>query len=372
MSRGEPRLRTERFVLRRFGAGDAAWMADLDADPAVRRYTGGGSAPSLDAITEGPLSRVLAWHERSTELGYWWIHDRASAPADTPPLGWVHLRPVIWAADPLTTDAAELELGWRLHRRAWGRGVAMETAAALAADAFGRLGTRRIAAVAMPDNDASFRVMERLGMRFAGIRRLHGDVVCIEYALEAAGGAADRPSPPRVRIRDHRPVDAVAVSRLLREAFDGPGEARLVEHLSETGRLALMMVAEDAASDAKHGPDTAPGDLLGVAAISPAAAPAGMACLGPVAVRADVREHAIGARLVRAALRRAADRGVRSAAVIGDPGWYPRFGFEPAGSQGFRCRWDAGEAFMVRPLEGGGLPAPGPVAWDEAFDALDD
>lgn len=363
MTGDQPRLRTERFLLRPFRPADAAWMAELDADASVRRYTGGGPAPTVDEITAGPLRRVLAWHERSPDLGYWWIHGREE-PAAAPPLGWVHLRPVVWAADPLTTDASELELGWRLHRRAWGRGAATETAAALAADAFCRLGTRRIAAVAMPDNDASFRVMERLGMRFAGQRRLHGDIQCIEYAMDRAVAPQGHGDGPPVRIRPWRADEgheAAAVANLLQAAFDGPGEARLVAALARADRLSVVMVAEDESS----------GEVLGVAAISPAAAPAGVACLAPVAVRADVRGRAIGARLVRAALRGAAEHGFTAAAVIGDPAWYPRFGFEPAEPQGFRCRWDAGDAFMIRALEGGTLPAAGVIAWDAAFDLFD-
>jgi putative acetyltransferase len=275
----------------------------------------------------------------------------------------VHLRPAAWAEDPLSVDPRQtLELGWRLHRRAWGRGVATETAAALADDAFTRLGATRVAAAALPDHDASFRVMERLGMRYAGVRSLPGGFRCIEYGRDA--GETPRPGPARVRIRPlgDEPAERQAVSDVLVEAFGGPGEAELVWAMIAARRSVMVLVAEDPGG----------GGVQGVAVLSAAGAPAGVACLGPVAVRADVRARGIGGRLVRAALTRAAEQGFNASAVLGDPAWYARFGYEPATPQGFTCRWTAEDAFMVRALEGGHLPPPGIIVWDPHFDLLAD
>jgi RimJ/RimL family protein N-acetyltransferase len=57
-----------------------------------------------------------------------------------------------------------VEIGWRLPRAAWGGGYASEAAQAALEFAFTRLGLREVVAIAVPGNQASLRVMQRLGM----------------------------------------------------------------------------------------------------------------------------------------------------------------------------------------------------------------
>jgi RimJ/RimL family protein N-acetyltransferase len=58
-----------------------------------------------------------------------------------------------------------VEVAWRLARPYWGRGYATEAARASLDDGFDRLGLAEIVAYTVADNQASWRVMERLGMR---------------------------------------------------------------------------------------------------------------------------------------------------------------------------------------------------------------
>ncbi len=67
--------------------------------------------------------------------------------------------------------APAVELGWRLARRWWGRGLATEAASAAIAYAFEELALIQLVAYAARRNGRSRRVMERLGMR----RDLSGD-----------------------------------------------------------------------------------------------------------------------------------------------------------------------------------------------------
>src|SRR2546425_479431 len=62
----------------------------------------------------------------------------------------------------------DLEIGWWLARSAWGRGYASEAAAAARAEAFGRLACTRLIARVRPENAASAKVAERLGMHLLG------------------------------------------------------------------------------------------------------------------------------------------------------------------------------------------------------------
>lgn len=57
------------------------------------------------------------------------------------------------------------ELGYVFHDETWGRGYATEACRALLTDAFTRGNVRRVIAMCNPDNTASWKLMERLGMR---------------------------------------------------------------------------------------------------------------------------------------------------------------------------------------------------------------
>ena len=61
------------------------------------------------------------------------------------------------------------EIGWRLVPQRWGQGLASEAAQAMAAFAFESLDAPTLVAVCLPDNTASARVMERLGLRYRGL-----------------------------------------------------------------------------------------------------------------------------------------------------------------------------------------------------------
>jgi RimJ/RimL family protein N-acetyltransferase len=59
-----------------------------------------------------------------------------------------------------------VELGWRLAREVWGRGLATEGASECLRYAFGPLALSAVCSIHVPDNVVSRRVMEKLGMHF--------------------------------------------------------------------------------------------------------------------------------------------------------------------------------------------------------------
>ena len=96
-------------------------------------------------------------------------------------------------------DHGSAEIGYSIARRLWGQGVATEAASAVMGHGFGALGLARIWACADVRNVASWRVMEKLGMRREGLLRsrrvVHGERVDdMLYALlrEEWGGAGCR------------------------------------------------------------------------------------------------------------------------------------------------------------------------------------
>ncbi len=61
-------------------------------------------------------------------------------------------------------DNPDPEIGWWLARRYWGRGLATEAARAALRDALERARLDRIVSIARPENTASIRIMEKLGL----------------------------------------------------------------------------------------------------------------------------------------------------------------------------------------------------------------
>ena len=175
-------------------------------------------------------------------------------------------------------------------------------------------------------------------------------------------------------LRRERPGDARAVHDLHRAAFareatpDGPAsdgrlEADLVDALRADGDLvpACCLVAE------------VDGAVVGHVAVSRATVggEAGVLGLGPLGVRPDLQGRGIGSALLHATLAAADALGARAVVLLGHPGYYPRFGFEPAVDHGVTPPQDWGrEYFLLRRLEAWGDGVAGPFRYAAAFERL--
>ena len=162
---------TDRLVLRAWRASDREPFAELNADPEVLRYIGNGS-PMTRAESDALLEAIGAhWAEHG--FGLW-----CAAPREEPDacLGFVGL--AVPSFLPAVMPA--VEVGWRLARPAWGRGLATEGARAALHHAFEARRLQSVVSVIDPANVRSVRVAEKLGMRRgaahvhpASGRRLH-------------------------------------------------------------------------------------------------------------------------------------------------------------------------------------------------------
>ena len=72
---------------------------------------------------------------------------------------------------PGETDRTRAELGWIIHKKHWGKGIATEAARALIRFASQELGVKHFIAHCDIENPASYRVMEKLGMTRTGCWR---------------------------------------------------------------------------------------------------------------------------------------------------------------------------------------------------------
>jgi RimJ/RimL family protein N-acetyltransferase len=152
---GDILLRTDRLYLRRFGPGDAHLFFELDSDPEVMRFISRGEPTSLEKIEKEILPRVLGYYTHDPPQGCWAAHLLDGDEF----MGWFHLR-----ADRI--EPGEIELGYRLRRSAWGRGLATEGSRALVRQAFTSWGYPKVCARTLVNNRASQRVMEKAGLHF--------------------------------------------------------------------------------------------------------------------------------------------------------------------------------------------------------------
>ncbi|OLT10150.1 GNAT family N-acetyltransferase [Pseudonocardia sp. CNS-139] len=159
----EPYLETARMVLRPLAATDLDDMAALHADPAVMRYL--GRPATREEVRDERLPWYLGCAERHPGFGYFAAAEKATGVF----LGWFLFRP----PQDREPRPGEIELGYRLHRAAWGRGLATEGSVALVAKGFTQLDVRRVVATTMTVNRGSRRVMEKAGLRH--VRTYHAD-----------------------------------------------------------------------------------------------------------------------------------------------------------------------------------------------------
>ncbi|WP_035245625.1 GNAT family N-acetyltransferase [Desulfogranum mediterraneum] len=79
--------------------------------------------------------------------------------------------------------------------------------------------------------------------------------------------------------------------------------------------------------------------------------------LAPLAVLPEVQHRGVGGKLIRAGLRCLRASGVELVFVLGHPGYYPRYGFRPAGVLGYQAPYPIPEehaaAWMVQELTQG-------------------
>ena len=154
---------TERLLLRSWRPSDRAPFAKLNADPEVVRFISDGvpfTRPDSDALLDAIDAH---WHDHG--FGLWCAAPR-EAPDDC--VGFVGL--AVPSFLPAVLPA--VEVGWRLARPAWGRGLATEGARASLHHAFAELDLEAVISIIDPLNERSIRVAHKLGMR-RGADHLH-------------------------------------------------------------------------------------------------------------------------------------------------------------------------------------------------------
>ena len=143
-------IQTQRFYLREKLPSDAKDMYLLNANPEVIKYTGDppfkDEAEALDFIHNYT-------HFKEHGFGRWVIVDKKTNQY----LGWCGLK---------KHSNGMIDLGYRIKKEYWGQGIASESAFACLEYGFQTLGMKEIVGRSASANQASIRILEKIGMKY--------------------------------------------------------------------------------------------------------------------------------------------------------------------------------------------------------------
>ncbi|AJY11896.1 GNAT family N-acetyltransferase [Burkholderia dolosa] len=165
-----PVFETARLWLRPRTLADLDACIAMDRDPEVTRHIAG---PWGDPVEHRRFVTHRITRDYPPGLGYWSIFEK-HAP-DTF-VGWVLLIP------DYKDGERDVEIGWRLVRTAWGRGIASEAATAIVRHAFDTVRLPRVIADIAEANAGSLNVARKLGMHRVSV--IHDGMPYVRHRLE--------------------------------------------------------------------------------------------------------------------------------------------------------------------------------------------
>ncbi len=155
-------LETKRLSLRWFTPDDAEFIYELLNQPAWKRFIGDRGIDSLEAARNYIETVPLAAYRRHG-FGLFAVELKAE-------------NTLVGICGLLKRDALQdVDIGFALLSRFEGQGLMYEAAAAILVYSRDTLALERVVAIAQPDNARSIRLLETLGMQYAGLIRLTDD-----------------------------------------------------------------------------------------------------------------------------------------------------------------------------------------------------
>ncbi|MCU7616449.1 GNAT family N-acetyltransferase [Chryseobacterium sp. PBS4-4] len=144
-------LETTRLLLREFNMNDAESFYDLNLNPNVIKYTGNLAFKDIDEA-----KRFLENYSDYKENGFgrWAVINKST----TEFLGWCGLK--------YDKKSHETDIGFRFFENFWSQGFATESAKACLNYGFEKLNLKTIIGRAMKENQASIKVLEKIGLHY--------------------------------------------------------------------------------------------------------------------------------------------------------------------------------------------------------------
>ena len=160
---------TSRLCLRPFSREDLNAYARIIGDPEVGKWFPKGNGYTHEEAEKSLNSILKHWEKHG--FGIWAVTDKKNKDVL---LGRCGLN--------LITETSEVEVDFIIARSFWGCGYATEAARAALQCGFETLNLDRIIALAKPENVASRRVIEKIGMRYVRNAEYWG-ITCAYYEI---------------------------------------------------------------------------------------------------------------------------------------------------------------------------------------------
>lgn len=176
-----PTLTTARLTLRPFAEADVDPLHRILQEEGILRYFPKPEPPERERVERLIAHHLAHWQEHG--YGRWAVEPRAESRL----IGWCGLE--------YLPETGETEVGYLLSKAFWGRGLATEGARASVQYGFEHLGLETIVGITHPDNIASQRVLEKLGLSFTNCARYYG-MDCFRYAVERSAFETQQCHPP--------------------------------------------------------------------------------------------------------------------------------------------------------------------------------
>ena len=147
-------LQTPRLLLRQFTEADAKLILELNSNPEIVKYVHELTLKTEEEAKTILLNNILPQYKNN--LGRWAIHTKDNNEF----IGWCGLK--------FRPELDEIDLGYRLIQKAWGKGYATEAAHHTLDHGFKSLNLKLITGRAHIENIASIKVLEKIEMDFIG------------------------------------------------------------------------------------------------------------------------------------------------------------------------------------------------------------
>jgi RimJ/RimL family protein N-acetyltransferase len=183
MSGTGPEIETHRLRLRMFTIEDAEAFHQLWHDPEVMKYIDPSSNPTLEEARAAMSRHLARWREQG--FGLWVVVLKEDAQV-IGYCGFMRLE-----------ETPEVELLYGIAKAYWNTGLTTEASRACLRYIFENTKLDRIVAVARPQNAGSYRVMEKVGMKYEKNAHHYGNDM-VYYSISRA---------------DYQPDDATYILR---------------------------------------------------------------------------------------------------------------------------------------------------------------
>ncbi len=168
-------LETDRLLLREFTLDDAEAFYPLCTDPAIIRYTHDpGGVTSVEQAREILRTRPIADYQK-----YGFGRLACVLKSSGLVIGFSGLK--------YLDDLREVDVGYRFLPAYWGLGLATEACRPVIRHGFDALKLQSIIGLVSPENAASVRVLEKLGLTFSALIEYRAQSVA-KYVIHADGG----------------------------------------------------------------------------------------------------------------------------------------------------------------------------------------